>query len=100
MLNIKYKELVKDILTHCDVCGERPEILEVYGEFERPLCSKCYISEMPMPNISPLPTVAISFGDETDLSGLVVGRAYYIAGLDARAMDLEPAAKADKAQQA
>ena len=77
-----FKYPVLENFMKCECCGGRAMVLAVYGEHEEPLCAECYVK-------TSLEPVTIEQTDgEYDLSGAVVGNAYYIS--DCKFSDIQP----------
>lgn len=72
MKDFKYPVLRNRAILNCVECGARASVLAIYGEHEEPLCSDCYVKTLPAAKIT------LTDG-ECDLTGGVVGCAYYIA---------------------
>ena len=71
-VTIKYPNYKKQAVLRCECCGERAEVMSIYGEFERSLCAKCYVKEE-------LPKMNVIMSDgNADFDGAWVGQSYYI----------------------
>lgn len=74
-IRIKYPEAKKAIL-NCEECGQRAEVLSMYGHYERHLCASCFVR-------AELPKVQITMtAGNADFDEAWIGSSYCITGFE------------------